>query len=168
MNARDPRTIDISFCPVDDISYHNEKKQQKGIRGVQVLPYIGIRTIYLAERNYPTLCNALDVSSKESIDVFKSEEVTYKSDGIPKTMTVIYSTYNDKQQPCVLLNGKELIIANSCIIVGEDFSDLSINQCYALVTSARAIGSKETGCYSACVNIRDDMDLIPRVIMDEE
>ena len=161
----DPRDIDISFCPIDDISYHKEQKTL-GIRCVQVIPYIGVHTIYLEDRNYQALAAALDASKDASISRFKSENVEYISNGEPKTLTMIYSSYDKFLQPCVLLNGEPLLFANACLITGEDFTDLTMEQCYALVTSARA--KCLHGLYAACVNITNNMDLIPRLVWDEE
>ena len=161
----DPRNIDISFCPVDDISYHKEQKTE-GIRCVRVIPYIGVHTIYLEDRNYQALAAALDASKDASISRFKSEEVQYLSNGEPRTLTMIYTTYNEYLQPCVLLKGEPLLFANACLITGEDFSSLSMEQCYALVTSARA--KCLHGLYAVCVNVTENMDLVPRLIYDEE
>lgn len=164
-NPNDPRDIDLSFCPLDDISYHNEKTKPNAIRCVLVLPYNRARTIYLTERSYGALCVALDVPSSSTIDKTKSEDIQYISNGIPKTITAIYSVHDDCQQPCVLVEGKPVIIADSCLLTGEDFTDLSMEQCFALVSSARA--RCIDGAYGVCVNITKDMDLIPRVIYDD-
>ena len=162
----DPRDIDISFCPIDDISYHKDP-ELPGIRCVQVIPYIGAHTIYLEDRNYIILAGALDVPvDKEPISIYKSENVSYISNGEPKELTLIYSSYDEYLQPCVLYKDEPLIFANSCLITGEDFSSLTMEQCYAIVTSARARCIH--GLYSVCVNIRDNMDLIPRLVYDEK
>lgn len=167
MNPNDLRSMDVSFCPVDDISYHPEKKKDMpSVRVVQVIPYCGVRTIYLTRRDYPTISNALDVKGNVSLSKFRSEEIQYISNGIPKTLTLIYSVLDEYQQPCVLLNGETYLFANACLIAGENFTDLTMDQCYGIVTTARAKAMGDT--YSVCVDIRDNMDIVPRVVVDEE
>ena len=161
----DPRDINISFCPVDDISYHDDPGQP-GIRCVQVIPYIGVHTIYLEDRNYQALCNALDAKRDAPISRFKSEDISYISNGEKKELTLIYAAYDEYLQPCVLYNGEPYLLADSCLVTGNDFSSLTMEQCYALVTSARAMCLN--GLYSVSVNITDNMDLIPRLVFDEK
>lgn len=162
-DPNDPTCMDVSFCPVDDISYHKEK-EKLGVRCVRVIPYIGVQTVYLADRNYLALMDILDAKKGSYTNSIKSENVSYISDGEEKNLTIIYHT-SDTESPCVLYEGTPLITANSCIITGHDFSDLTMEQCYALVTSARCGYPANSGAH---VNITKNMDLVPRLIVDEE
>ena len=163
------RTIDLPFYPTDDISYHpSDEKNKKGIRCVVVIPNGYVRTAYV-ERSFPSIYDILlaDKTECNVCDVY-SDSIWYESDGSTRYLTIIYLQYGEdvRKQCCVEYNGEPLTYANGCIITGENFTDLSMDECYGLVMSARA--KERASDKHVCVNITKDFNLIPRLIIDEE
>ena len=160
------KTFDLPFYPYDDISYHNTEKDKDGVRAVAIVPAGYVETVYV-KRRFGSIADAMRISdtTKCPLNKFASETVQYISDGETKELTVISVNYTDYQLCCIKYNDQPLIFADACIITGHDFTDLEIEQCYALVSSARA--ARTENVTSVFVNIKDNMDSIPRMVFDE-
>lgn len=158
------REFDIPFYPYDDISYHQTEADKDGVRCVAVVPNYCARTVYV-ERTFPDIVDAISKDTDCNLGQIYSQDVNYTSNGISKTICLIYIQSKDRQDCCVKYEGVPLIFANGCLIAGEGFTDLSMDQCYALVMSARAQRSGNSAGVS--VNIRKDMDILPRLVSNE-
>lgn len=159
------KKMDLSFRPYDDISYHAKEEKKNGVRCVSVIPNGYVKTIYV-DRWYEGIARALHADDELPISSFLSETVTYMSNGEPRELSVISIAGDKYQSMCVSLNGVPHIYATACIITGKDFTDLTMEECYSLVTSARAKWYGELCGIS--VDIHDDMNLMPRLVWDEE
>ena len=161
------KSFDLPFYPYDDISYHQKEKDKNGVRCVVVVPNGFVETAYV-DRHFGNIAELMRIKDKETcpLNSFSSEDIVYESNGVPKNMTVISVSYSNRQLCCIKYNGESLVYADACIITGENFTDLSMDMCYALVMSARA--APTDNAISVSVNISDNMDMIPRLISDEE
>ena len=160
------KEFNLPFYPYDDISYHQTENEKDGVRAVVVVPAGFVETTYV-KRRFGSLADVMLIKdvAKCPLNRFVSENVYYISNGERKELTVISVNYSDYQLCCVRYNNIPLIFADACVITGENFTDLTMEQCYALVTSARA--ARTENVTSVYINIRDDMDLVPRLISDE-
>ena len=169
MNGLVNRTLDLPFHPVEDISYHPSDKEEKtGVRCVIVIPNGFVKTTYV-ERSFPSIGSVLMADSSEcNIGDIYSDTIWYESNGSIRYLTIIYLQYGEVQrkQCCVEYEGEPLIYANGCIITGENFSDLSMDECYGLVMSARA--KERANDKHVCVNITKDFNLLPRLIINDD
>ena len=158
--------MDIEFSPYDDISYHL-LEMKTGIRCVVVRPYNDVRTDY-TQRDLQDIVDKLCIHKDEGARVndLETKKISYKSNGIEKIIVAIYSSNSLFQGPVIRVNDCPLIYSNACILVGDKFTDLTMEQCYALVKSAKAMTIDHLTTIS--VNITDDMDLIPRVVTEDE
>ena len=131
-----------------------------------VVPSGFVETTYV-KRRFGSLADAMSIkdTAKCPLNKFASEDVHYMSNGERKELTVISVNYTDYQLCCIRYNDIPLVFADACVITGENFTDLTMEQCYALVSSARA--AKTENVTSVYVNIKNDMDLIPRLISNE-
>ena len=158
------RTFDIPFYPFDDISYHQIEKDKNGVRCVAVIPNYCVKTVYV-ERTFPDIVDLISKNTNCNLGQIFSQDVNYTSNGVSKTLCLIYVQSKDRLECCVRYEDIPLIFADGCLITGEDFTDLSMDQCYALVMSARAQRSGNSAGVS--VNKKKDMDLLPRLVGDE-
>lgn len=161
------RTFDLPFYPYDDISYHKKEENKDGVRVVVIIPSGYVETTYV-KRRFGSIADVMriDDTSKCPLNRFVSETICYNSNEETKELTVISINYTDHQLCCIRYNDEPLIFADACIITGHDFTDLTMEQCYSLVSSARA--AKTENVTSVFINIKDDMDMIPRLVYDEE
>ena len=159
------RTLDLPFYPYDDVSYHNIEKDKNGIRCVAVVPNDYVRTMYV-QRSFSNICERISKGTGCTMDQIYSQDLVYSSGGQSRTLTVIYTQAKDRLPCCIRYEGEPLIFADGCLIAGENFSDLSLDQCYGIVMSARAM--KMNGTAYVSVDIRKDMDTIPRLVSNEE
>ena len=158
--------MDIDFSPYDDISYHM-MEVKTGIRCVVVKPYNGVRTDYV-QKDMQDIINKLWSVKEEGarINDLETKEIAYKVKGEVRKIVAIYSSNSYFQSTVIRYKDCPLIYSNSCIIVGENFTDLTMEQCYALVKSARAVTIDKLTSIS--VNIYDNMDLVPRILSEHE
>lgn len=161
------RTLDLPFYPVDDISYLKDDPGKTGIRCVVIIPNGYVKTTYI-KRTFFSIGEALSVTDECRLSDLYSQSVEYRSGNEQKELTIIYTSYGDEKRKscCIEYDGTPLIYGNSAIITGPDFTDLSLNECYALVMSARA--KRKNNDTFVCVNIKENMDMMPRLISDEE
>ena len=158
------RSLDIPFYPYDDISYHNKEENKTGIRCVVVVPNYKVRTDYV-QRSFPDIVNKINRNADCKMNQIFSQDIQYKSNGEEKELCVIYIHTMDREECCIRYNDTPLIFGDGCIITGEGFTDLTMEQCYGLVTTAKA--AKRRSNTGVSVNITDDFDLVPRMIFDE-
>lgn len=158
--------MDIEFAPYDDISYHM-LEIKTGIRCVVVRAYNEVRTDYV-QRDLQDIVDKLCLLSSEgaSVNDIETTVIPYRSNGIEKKIVAIYSSNTYFQGPVIRVNNAPLVYSNACVIVGDKFTDLTIEQCYALVKSARAMTIDRLTTIS--VNITDNMDTIPRIVIPDE
>lgn len=169
MDRFQKKTLDLPFQPYDDISYHpNDEEDKHGVRCVAVIPNGMVKTRYV-DRTFMDIMDVLAANRAECslMDIY-SDTVWYTSNGRTVYLNIIYLQYGEtsRKQCCVEYDGEPLVYANGCIITGDNFTDLTMDQCYGLVTSARA--KEKNGDKHVCVNITENMDLVPRLILDEE
>lgn len=159
-------TMDIEFYPYNDISYHL-LEMKTGIRCVVVRPFNDVRTDYV-QRDLQDIVCKLCIHKEQGVRVndLINKEISYKSNGVEKKIVAIYSFNSLYQGAVVRVDDCPLIYSNACILVGDKFTDLTMEQCYALVKSARLMTID--GITSVSVNITDDMDLAPRIVLDDE
>ena len=84
------RTFDIPFYPYDDISYHQTEKDKTGIRCVAVVPNDCVKTVYVG-RTFPEIVNIISKGTGCNMGQFYSQDLTYNSDGVSKTLCIIYT-----------------------------------------------------------------------------
>lgn len=158
------RKLDVPFYPYDDISYHLDT-DKTGVRCVICKPNYGAYTQYI-DRTISALSKNICMGETgfSMGDIF-SEEVEYTSNGVPKTLCIIYMQAKERNECCVRYDDVPLVFGTGCVIAGEGFTDLTLDQCYGLVMSARLKRKDDT--VGVSVNITKDMDLIPRLIADE-
>lgn len=157
--------MDIEFSPYDDISYHS-LEMKNGVRCVIVRPFNDVKTGYI-QRDLQDIFDKLEISAVENVRVCDLETTTipYKCKGEEKKIIAIYVLNAYFQGPVVRVKNVPLIYSNACILVGDKFTDLSLEQCYALVKSAKVMTIDKM--ISVSVNITDDMDLTPRIILED-
>lgn len=158
--------MDIPFSPYDDISYHTSEIKT-GVRCVIVRPYNDVRTDYV-QRDLQDIVNKLCLLECEGarINDLESSEIPYMSKSGMKKLVAIYSSNTYFQGPVIRYNNVPLIYSNACIVVGDGFTDLTMEECFALVKSAKALTIDRLTTVS--VNVTDHMDSIPRLIIDEK
>ncbi len=159
-------TMDIEFSPYDDISYHL-LEMKTGVRCVIVRPFNEVRTDYV-QRDLQDIVNKLCIHVEEGsrLSDLETKEIEYVSNGIKKKIVAIYLSDSLYMGTVIRYENISLVYSNACIIVGEGFTDLTMEQCYALVKSARVMNIDDIT--SVSVNITKDMDLVPRIISDDE
>lgn len=94
----------------------------------------------------------------KNYDHLRKKTISYMQDDIEKKLELIYFD-NDIKLPTVYLNGK-LVLDTRCLIVGENFSNLTIPQAKAICQSARY--DARLYCneqkYNIAVNLHDNME----------
>lgn len=158
--------LNICMAPLDDPSYHSIELK-RGIRCVVVRPFNEVRTDYL-QRDLHDVVVKLELQLEKDVSMsdLESDIIPYMCNGKEKRILAIYCQGVFYQGCVVRYENRPLIFSNACILTGEDFTDLTMEQCYALVKSARAM--QTDGMNSVSVNITKDMDMVPRVLIDDE